>query len=146
MAAIYEAAVRDTSATFDLRAPDEAHWRAALSGPYELLVARDEAGTVAGYAKTGRFRDRAAYDTTVETSVYVAESHRSRGIGHLLYTALLARLAEGPQTMAIAGVTQPNEPSMRLHLAHGFTVVGTFREVGIKFGRAWDVTFLQRPV
>lgn len=146
VAAIYAAEVSESAATFDLVSPAADYWHSVLDGPHLFLVALNESGAVAGYARTGRFRDRAAYDTTVETSVYVDAEHRGAGVGNALYAELLARLQAGPQRVAIAGITQPNEASMRLHVKHGFAVVGTFTDVGIKFGRPWDVTFLQREL
>ncbi len=146
VAAIYAAEVQDSPATFDLVAPGVEHWQAHVDGPYELLVAITADELVTGYAKTGRFRDKAAYASTAETSVYVHRDHRGAGVGDALYTALLARLDAGPQRTAVAGITQPNAASMRLHARHGFAIVGTFHEVGVKDGRAWDVTWLERPL
>jgi phosphinothricin acetyltransferase len=76
----------------------------------------------------------------------VAESARGRGIGHALYGALFERLDAGPRENAVAGVALPNEASERLHRAHGFTAVGTFHAVGVKFGRPYDVTWYERPL
>ena len=109
------------------------------------LVALDESDEVLGYAKSGLYKDRRAYDTTVETAVYVAESGRGRGTGRALYDELLARLDACPAVrLAVAGVAEPNEASTRLHLACGFTRVGTFHGAGTKFGRSWDVTWYER--
>ena len=63
-----------------------------------------------------------------------------------MYGELLARLDSSPLRLAVGGVTEPNPASARLHLAHGFSVVGTFVGVGTKFGRTWDVTWYQRPL
>src|SRR4029077_1822230 len=100
----------------------------------------------AGYAKSGRFRDKPAYDSTCEVSVYVAESARGRGVGGALYGALLDRLDASRLRLAVGGVAEPNPASTRLHLASGFTPVGTFVGVGTKFGRQWDVTWYQRAL
>jgi phosphinothricin acetyltransferase len=112
-----------------------------------VLVALGEGGTVLGYAKSGMHKDRRAYDTTVEVSVYVAEGGRGRGVGRALYDELLARLDACPAVrLAVAGVAEPNEASTRLHLACGFTRVGTFHGAGTKFGRTWDVTWYERTL
>jgi phosphinothricin acetyltransferase len=151
MAEIYAAAARDTPATFDLEGHPVSWWRAALAaadpaaGSF-LLAAVDASGAVAGYAKSGRFRDKPAYDSTREVSVYVAEAARGRGVGNALYGELLARLDASGLRLAVGGVTEPNPASTRLHLAHGFTLVGTFVGVGTKFGRLWDVTWYQRAL
>jgi L-amino acid N-acyltransferase YncA len=150
IAAIYAAAADATPATFDLEGPPLAWWRSTLAAcdpaaGHALLVAvRGE--EVLGYAKSGVFKEKAAYATTCETSVYVAEQHRGEGVGDALYRELLARLDASAARLAVAGVTEPNPASERLHLAHGFTEVGTFRGVGVKLGRAWDVRWYQRPL
>ena len=110
------------------------------------MIVADDDGRVAGYAKTGQFRPKPAYDTTCETSVYVAAEDRGRGVGNALYTALLELLDASGLRLATAGITVPNEASERLHRAHGFMPVGTFEGVGVKFGQAWDVVWYQRPL
>jgi phosphinothricin acetyltransferase len=127
-------------------------WRDAIAatdpdGGHMTLVALGDDCEVLGYAKSGTHKDRPAYDTTVETSVYVAERGRGKGAGGALYDALLARLEVCPAVrLAVAGVAEPNEPSTRLHLSRGFTPVGRFTGIGTKFGRAWDVTWYERPL
>jgi L-amino acid N-acyltransferase YncA len=151
IAAIYAAAARDTPATFDFEGPSVEWWRAVLEAvdPARgrlLLAAVGADGEAVGYAKSGRFRDKPAYDSTCEVSVYVAESARGRGVGGALYRELLARLDRGPLRLAVGGVAEPNPASTALHLACGFTRVGTFEGVGTKFGRLWDVTWYQRAL
>jgi phosphinothricin acetyltransferase len=102
---------------------------------------------VLGYAKSGIHKDRRAYDTTVETSVYLAPEAQGRGVGGALYDELLARLGACPAVrLAVAGVAEPNEASTRLHVSRGFTPVGRFTGIGTKFGRSWDVTWYERPL
>lgn len=122
---------------------------------YRLIVAEDmdasediNAGAtgVVGYAATARFRNKAAYDTTVELSIACHPSATGKGIGKLLYNALLAAIAEEDIHMLVAGITQPNAASNALHKSFGFTPVGTFGQVGRKFGKYWDVLWLQRPL
>ena len=145
IAAIYAEQVATSAVTFDLEDPPAASWEAALRGGW-LLVAADDGGTVLGYAKTSRFRERAAYAPTVETSVYVDAAARGRGVGRALYDELLGRLDRSGLHRAVAGMTEPNPASTALHLACGFRRVGTFAEVGRKFDRFWDVTFFERPL
>jgi GNAT superfamily N-acetyltransferase len=111
-----------------------------------ILVALDTDGEVLGYAKSGPHRARDAYASTVETSIYVADGSRGTGVGGALYDILLERLDSLPLRLAVAGATQPNEASTRLHLSRGFTAVGTFSGIGTKHGRAWDVAWYQRPL
>jgi L-amino acid N-acyltransferase YncA len=109
-----------------------------------LLVALDDAGEVLGYSKSGEHKSRPAYASTCETSVYLAEHARRRGVGGALYDALLERLDESPLRLAVGGVAEPNEGSTRLHLSRGYERVGTFTGIGVKYAREWDVTWYQR--
>jgi phosphinothricin acetyltransferase len=79
-------------------------------------------------------------------SVYVAEGGRGKGVGGALYDELLARLERTELKLAVAGIAEPNEASIRLHLSRGFTYVGTFHRVGTKFGSEWDVSWYERPL
>jgi L-amino acid N-acyltransferase YncA len=151
MAAIYDAEVASSPSTFDLEPPPAEHWERMLAevdaaAGHFLLVAVADEGAVLGYAKSGRFRPRAAYDLTCETSIYVAEAARGRGVGRALYRRLIELLEASPARLAVGGMTAPNPASAALHESLGFTLVGTFRGVGFKFGRPWDVTWYQRPL
>ena len=151
MGRIYAAAASASSATFDEAGHSTGWWQATLeaSDPrlgHLLIVAVTPGDDVMGFAKSGRFRDKAAYRTTCETSVYVGADHRGAGVGRALYRDLLERLDSGPLLLAVAGVTQPNDVSNGLHRSLGFEAVGTFTGVGVKFGRAWDVLWFQRPL
>jgi phosphinothricin acetyltransferase len=151
IAEIYTAAALSTAATFDFDGHTPEWWREVLGAVdagagHFLLAAVTAEGDVAGYVRTMRFRPKRAYDSTCETSIYVAESMRGRGVGGALYAALFDRLDRGPLRLAVGGVTEPNPASTRLHLAQGFERVGTFVGVGTKFGRLWDVTWYQRPL
>jgi L-amino acid N-acyltransferase YncA len=148
IAAIYADAVENTVATFDLEPPGLDHWAAVLAAVHPraghfLLVALDD-DEVLGYAKSGTFKERGAYATTCETSVYVAAAARGRGVGQALYGQLLELLDASTLRLAVAGVAEPNPASTALHLALGFERVGTFEGVGVKFDRPWDVTWYQR--
>ena len=149
--AIYAAAVATSHATFDIEPPGVDHWAAVIADSepelgHHLLVAVFESGAVAGYAKSGTFIAKCAYDTTCETSIYIAEDARGAGVGTVLYGELFERLDRSPLRLAVAGLAQPNPASTALHLAFGFRPVGTFSGVGVKFGRPWDVTWYQRPL
>jgi L-amino acid N-acyltransferase YncA len=145
IAAIYARAADESHATFDLEGPPVEWWREV--GETDELLAAVEDGMVVGFAKSGSFKARPAYDSTRETSAYVHTDHRGKGVGNALYTELLRRLdaTEGLR-LAVGGVTQPNPASDALHASHGFTVVGTFEDVGVKLGRGWSVRWYQRPL
>ncbi|MFO0606182.1 MAG: N-acetyltransferase family protein [Polyangiales bacterium] len=106
-------------------------------------LAAEADGRFAGYAKAGVWREREAYAKTAEAGIYVADGLRGRGVGRALYGELLARLRAAGFHAVVAGVTLPNEASVRLHEAMGFRAVGVFRDVGRKFGAWHDVGFWQ---
>jgi phosphinothricin acetyltransferase len=151
IAAIYAHAATTSAATFDLEGKPEEWWREEIAGAdarlgHMTLVALGPGDEVLGYAKSSRHMERPAYDTTCQTSAYVAEIARGKGVAGALYDELLARLEATPLRLAVAGIAEPNEASTRLHLSRGFTRVGTFTGVGTKFGRTWDVTWYERPL
>ncbi|HUS27842.1 MAG TPA: GNAT family N-acetyltransferase [Kofleriaceae bacterium] len=109
------------------------------------LVTQDgEAGEVLGYAKSGVWRERAAYNWTCEVGLYIADAARGRGLGRALYEALLAECARRGFRSAVAGITLPNDPSIALHEKCGFARVGTFADAGWKHGAWHAVEFWQK--
>ncbi|MFL5824692.1 MAG: arsinothricin resistance N-acetyltransferase ArsN1 family B [Solirubrobacteraceae bacterium] len=144
-AEIYAPFVRDTPISFEEQPPDAAelaHRITEVSGSYPWLVAEDE-GQVVGYAYAGPHRQRAAYRWAADVAVYVAPDQRRRGVGRALYEALLALLARQGIRVACAGITLPNEASVRLHEALGFQPVGVYRRIGWKAGAWHDVGWWQ---
>ncbi|AJC57796.1 N-acetyltransferase [Streptomyces sp. 769] len=148
---LYNHYIRETAITFDTAPFSPAQRRPWLlshpkDGPHRLLVAQGGDGGLLGYATSSAFRPKGAYATSVETTVYCAPDAAGRGVGTLLYTALFAALADEDVHRAYAGITQPNEASGRLHARFGFRPIGTFTEVGRKFGRYWDVAWYQKDL
>ena len=145
-AAIYNEEVTGSTVTFDLvtRTDEEqAQWLRARAGAHEVVVAEVD-GEIAGFASLSAFRDRPAYRTTVEDSVYVHRDHRGRGVGRALLGEIL-RVAEARGFhCVIARIVGGHEASISLHRALGFEHVGVEREVGRKFGRWLDVVLMQR--
>jgi phosphinothricin acetyltransferase len=143
---IYNAEVIGSTVTFDLKprtAEEQRSWVARHQGAHPAVVAA-EGPLVVGFGSLSPFRDRAAYATTVEDSLYVDGSWRGKGVGRLLLDELMTlAVARGFHTV-IARVSGDNEASIALHRAVGFTPVGVEREVGRKFGRWIDVAVLQR--
>ncbi|GAA3130425.1 GNAT family N-acetyltransferase [Streptomyces rameus] len=158
LTAIYNHYIRETAITFDTEifTPEERRpWLLSHpeDGPHRLMVATDAGSQeILGYATSSPFRARPAYATSVETSVYVARhaseggTPRRRGVGTALYDALFKALAGQQVHRAYAGIAQPNDASTRLHLRFGFRYVGTYREVGHKFGRYWDVAWYEKDL
>jgi phosphinothricin acetyltransferase len=147
---LYNHYVRTSPATFDLEPASldsRRQWmnRYAGSGPHRLLVAIDE-GELAGYATSGKFREKPGYLTSVETTVYVHPERHARGIGSRLYAALFSALANEDVHRAYAVIVLPNPASIALHEKFGFQPVGLFREAGRKFGRYWDARWFERPL
>ena len=118
-------------------------WRAHARHPW-LVV--EDGGAVAGYAKAGVWRERAAYQWTCEVGLYVAPELRGRGLGRALYAALLDACTARGFRSAIAGITLPNDASVALHERFGFVSVGVVREAGFKHGRWHDVAFFQKQL
>ena len=148
---IYNHYVVNTHITFDTEAflvTDRIQWfnQFTRTGRYRLLVAEDGAGPL-GYATSTRFKPRAAYDTSVETTIYLDPAQCGLGTGSLLYGALFDELvAEASVHRAYAGIALPNEASVRLHEKLGFERVGSYHEVGYKFDRYWDVDWFEKDV
>ncbi len=145
---LYNHYVRETAITFDLEpytVEKRRPWFGAFAatGRHQLFVA-EEAGQVVGYACTREFREKRAYDSSAETSVYLAPDFHRRGLGSLLYGQLFDALAGEDVHRYIAGITLPNEASIALHARFGFTSVGVMREVGRKFERYWDVLWMEK--
>ena len=143
---IYNHEVEHTTHTFDLvprTLEDQRAWLRDREGALGVLVAEID-GAVAGFASLSEYRARAAYRTSVESSVYVDESARGRGLGQRLMQELV-RVAEarGFHTM-IARIAGGHEASIRLHQAAGFSTVGVEKEVGRKFSGWLDVVVMQR--
>jgi L-amino acid N-acyltransferase YncA len=143
VAEIYAYESLNTHSTFETEERPLQAWRHKLHGHYPFLVV-DDAGAVPAYAYASEFRDRPAYHLTVETSVYVHREARGRGLGSLLYDALLDRLASDGFHTALGLIALPNDASIRLHERAGFEHVGTMREVGDKQDRMIDVGVYQR--
>ncbi|EKX68810.1 N-acetyltransferase family protein [Streptomyces ipomoeae] len=149
---IYNHYVRETPITFDTAVftPEERRpWLLSHleDGRHRLIVAATaNSQRILGYATSSAFRVKPAYGTSVEVSVYLAPDAGGRGVGTLLYKALFEALAGEDIHRAYAGIVPPNEASLRLHERFGFRYVGTYREVGRKFGRYWDVAWYEKEL
>jgi phosphinothricin acetyltransferase len=145
---IYNYYVLNTPVTFDIEAytvERREAWFAQFSptGRHRLLVAEENA-IVLGYAGTTRFRPKAAYETTVETTIYCAPKAAGKGIGTRLYAALFETLRGEDIHRFVAGYALPSPATEALHRRFGFKVVGLFSENGRKFGKYWDVCWVER--
>ncbi|MDP9418707.1 MAG: N-acetyltransferase family protein [Actinomycetota bacterium] len=144
--AIYNREVTTSTVTFDLvprSAGEQRTWLQARSGAHAVVVVTD-GDEVVGFASLSPYRDRPAYRTTVEDSVYVRHDHRGSGVGGLLLHELLVVAAGHGFHTVIARIVGNHRASIALHQRHGFALVGVEREVGRKFGRWLDVAVMQR--
>jgi L-amino acid N-acyltransferase YncA len=148
--AIYDDAVRHGTASFELDPPDQAEmarrYETLRAGGYPYLVAELDRDIV-GYAYAAPYRARPAYRWSVEDSIYIAPQAQRRGIGRALLARLVAEAEAGGfrQMLAVIGDTA-NTGSVELHRAAGFRLVGTFENVGFKFGRWLDTVLMQREL
>jgi L-amino acid N-acyltransferase YncA len=144
--AIYNPHVTSTIVTFEERPVDVDEMAARIRETTErwpwLVLERD--GDVAAYAYATAWKPRSAYRFSVETTVYVADDHRRRGVGAAIYAEILARLEALGAHSAVAGIALPNEASVALHERLGFEKIGHFKDIGYKLGRWIDVGYWQR--
>ncbi len=146
---IYNHYVVHTPITFDVEPRTLAQrqeWldQFSATGRYRCFVA-DRGGRAVGWACSARFKDKEAYATSIETSIYLAPGEGGRGLGRRLYQTLFDALQGEDIHRAFGGVTLPNEASTGVHRALGFEHLGTYREIGRKFGRYWDVALYLKP-
>lgn len=143
---IYNEAVRNSTATFDVNArtvEQQRRWFAAHGGDYPILVA-ERNSQVVGWTCLSPWSDREAYGQAVEASLYVDAAHRGTGIGRQLLEAVIQAAKRLGYHTVLARITAGNEPSLRLCQRSGFETVGVLKEVGQKFGQYLDVHILQR--
>lgn len=145
MLAIYAPIVRETAISFELEPPSvdefQSRVRSTLARAPWLVCGIDD--SIAGYAYAGPLRTRAAYQWSVEVTVYVHEDFRRRGVGSAVYTSLFDCLRLQGYMNAYGGIALPNPGSVGLHESLGFFHIGTYRNVGYKLGAWHDVGWWQ---
>ena len=143
---IYNLEVTTSTATFDLvprSLEDQRRWLEARSGAHAVVVAIED-GAVCGFGSLSTWRDRPAYSTSVEDSVYVHRGHHGQGVGTALLTELVATATKHGFHACMARIVGGHDASIALHTSCGFEVVGTEREIGRKFGKWLDVVLMER--
>jgi phosphinothricin acetyltransferase len=145
IADIYNEAVLGTTATFDTEPKTEQDRLAWLQNHDERhpVIVAERDGRVIGWAALSKWSDRPAYADTAESSCYVAEGYRGQGVGRVLKRRLIEEARRAGLHTILARVAEGSAASMHLNESLGFTLVGTMREVGLKFGRRLDVHLLQ---
>ena len=144
---IYNDAVLNTTAIWNEQAVDldnrQAWYSARQAQRYPILVAVDAADQVLGYASFGDWRPFEGFRHTVEHSVYIRADQRGNGLGAQLMRALIERARACDKHVMVAAIESGNASSIRLHERLGFTLNGQMPQVGTKFGRWLDLTFMQ---
>ena len=145
IAEIYEPYVRDTVISFETEAPTAAEFAARIDriGQQYPWLAASSDGRIIGYAYACENRSRAAYRWSVDAAIYLDAAAQRKGIGRALYERLFALLRAQGYVNAFAGITLPNDASIGLHEAVGFTLTGLYRNIGYKFGAWYDVGWWQ---
>jgi L-amino acid N-acyltransferase len=145
--AIYNLEVTTSTVTFDLvprTLAEQRIWLTEREGAHAVVVAVDDGGDIAGFGSLSPYKERPAYRTTVENSVYVRRDRQGQGVGRLLLGELVeVATAHGFHAM-VARIVGGHDASINLHAKQGFELVGVEREVGRKFGRWLDVVVMQR--
>jgi L-amino acid N-acyltransferase YncA len=144
---IYNYEVLHGVATFDVEPKtldDRLAWFRETQQPPHCVVLADQGGTVVGWGCLHQFHTRPAYRFTTEDSVYIHQDRRGEGIGKLILAELIERARQRGFHTVLAGMTEGNEASVRLHRSFGFEVIGVQRDVGYKFERWLDVTWMQK--
>ena len=147
---VYNDYVRTAHYTFDVEPmtiEGRREWFAHYgpTGRYRVIVATTGEAVI-GYASSSRYRTKAAYETSVETSIYLAPEATGQGIGTKLYTALFDALKGEDVHRAYAGISLPNPASIALHEKFGFKRAGLYTEQGRKFERYWDVAWFEKAL
>jgi L-amino acid N-acyltransferase YncA len=143
--AIYNPYIRDTTITFEEQEVSVEEMRRRIGDVLQswLWLVCEIDGLIAGYAYATRWRTRAAYRHSVESTIYMSPGHHRRGLGQLLYSELILHLRSQGVHRVMGGIALPNQPSVALHEKLGFKKVAQFEEVGRKFGRWIDVGYWQ---
>lgn len=148
MLAIYGEVVRQTVTSFETEVPtiEDFENRIAFSQKKHAWLVCMYEGVVGGYAYARPYRNREAYKWNAEVSVYLAPRHHRHGVSVALYNALFESLVKMGYQNTLAGITLPNEPSVRFHERMGFMEIGTYPAIGFKFGGWRDVRWYYNPI
>ena len=148
IANIYGYYVNNTAITFEYIAPDEQEFVKRINDKLQKypFIAAVDSGEVIGYAYASEYRTRAAYNWDAELSVYTDFRHIGKGVGSLLYSALIEILKIQNVVTLCAGITYPNNASERLHKKLGFEYMGVFRAIGFKNKKWHDVLWYTKQI
>lgn len=152
---IYAPYVRNTAITFEYEVPKPADFQKRIENTlkkYPYIVAEAD-GEILGYAYTGAFKERAAYDWSAEVSIYVKEDKHGNGVGRKLYAALeeisrVQRILNLNACIACSDMEDEylTNDSVTFHSHMGYTMVGKFHQCGYKFGRWYDMVWMEKRI
>ena len=152
LAELYNHYILTSPATFDtephtVEAKREWFSKYSDSGPYRVMVAVEPDGKIVGHSYSSTLYPKAAYDSSVATSVYLLPGEVSRGLGTRLWQALYEELLKvNDLHQLFALITLPNDASIAMTERVGYTLSGVWKECGRKFDQYWDVGIWQRPL
>ena len=140
---LYNNYIKETPFTFDIEEKtlsQKKEWFKIFKkdSPFQCVVAYEN-DILIGFASSRPFRDKEAYESSIETSVYISEKYIGKGFGKLLMQDLLNKIDGYSIKRAYAFITEPNNASERLHTLLGFKKIGVLNKVGKKFGKFWNV-------
>ncbi|MEO1771741.1 GNAT family N-acetyltransferase [Candidatus Enterococcus ferrettii] len=147
--AIYAPYVTDTAITFEYEVPSVKEFTQRITSTlkdYPYLVAENDQGEILGYAYAHAYKERDAYNWSVEVTVYLSEKAKGQGIGKQLYQALETELSKQNILILTACITGGNTHSIQFHEKLGYQQVGVFKKIGYKFERWHDVYWLQKTI
>ncbi len=145
---VYAPYILNTVITFETEVPSLDSFTKRIDdilSKYPFFVCKHN-GKVVGYSYASKFKERAAYNSSVETTVYISPDFHKKGVGTTLYTMLLESIKEHNYYMAYACISLPNEKSIALHNKLGFTLAGTLHNAGYKFGKYIDIVFYEKKL
>ena len=140
---LYNYYIRNTAFTFDIKEKtlsEKKEWSKIFKkdSPYQCIVAYEN-DILVGFASSRPFRDKEAYNSSIETSVYISHNYIGKGYGKLLMEDLFIKIDGYNVNRVYAFITEPNSASEKLHLLLGFKKIGVLNNVGKKFGKFWNV-------
>ena len=152
---IYDYYVRNTAITFEYDTPSLEEFTARMERTmkrYPYLVIEED-GRIEGYAYAGVFKDRAAYDRSCEMTIYIDHNCLKSGLGRVLYTAIEEKLKQMGILNLYACIVYPEiedeyltKNSAEFHAHLGYTTVGEFHKCGYKFGRWYNMIWMEKMI
>jgi len=145
IADIYNYYIVNTIITFEMEPVSENDMQQRIKNITAKFpwIVYEENNEILGYAYAGNWHPRAAYKNTFETTIYLNNNNKGKGIGSLLYKEIIDRVKQMKAHVIIGGISLPNEASVAIHEKFRYTKVAHYKEVGYKFDKWIDVGYWQ---